>query len=111
VPGPYRDSCVAPSQAVQRLYNNGQGGGPNHRYAINPVVIAGMVAQGDGESRSHPEGRAFERPAGVFGDDGQALGRRVREEMGVRADTGHPEKAIGMDSRGRRMVHAVTAPA
>ena len=46
MPGPYRDSCVAPSQAVLRLYNNGQGGGPNHRYTINPAVIAAMVAQG-----------------------------------------------------------------
>jgi hypothetical protein len=31
---------------VFRLYNNGQGGAPNHRYTTDPGTWAQMVAQG-----------------------------------------------------------------
>jgi hypothetical protein len=31
---------------VYRLYNNGQGGAPNHRYTIDLTVRAQMIAQG-----------------------------------------------------------------
>jgi len=31
---------------VYRLYNNGHGGAPNHRYTTNTAVRAQMLAQG-----------------------------------------------------------------
>jgi len=39
-------SCPAGSTPVYRLYNNGQGGAPNHRYTTDLHVRAQMIAQG-----------------------------------------------------------------
>ena len=39
-------SCVAGLTAVYRLYNNGQGGAPNHRYTTDLAVRAQMISQG-----------------------------------------------------------------
>ena len=39
-------SCAAGMKPVYRMYNNGQGGAPNHRYTTEPAVRALMLAQG-----------------------------------------------------------------
>jgi probable HAF family extracellular repeat protein len=39
-------NCAAGTQPIYRLYNNGQGGAPNHRYTTSLVVRAQMLAQG-----------------------------------------------------------------
>jgi hypothetical protein len=39
-------SCAAGLAPVYRLYNNGQGGAPNHRYTTDLVVRAQMITQG-----------------------------------------------------------------
>jgi hypothetical protein len=39
-------ACAAGTIPVYRLYNNGQGGAPNHRFTANRTVAAQMVAQG-----------------------------------------------------------------
>ena len=38
--------CAPSAQPVYRLYNNGIGGAPNHRYATDPAVRAEMLAKG-----------------------------------------------------------------
>ena len=39
-------SCPTGFKAVYRLYNNGQGGAPNHRYTTDPAVRAEMMGMG-----------------------------------------------------------------
>lgn len=39
-------SCPANTQAVYRLYNNGMGAAPNHRYTTSLATRATMIAQG-----------------------------------------------------------------
>jgi len=39
-------SCATGFAPVYRLYNNGQGGAPNHRYTTDVIVRAQMIAQG-----------------------------------------------------------------
>ena len=39
-------NCAAGTKPVYRMYNNGQGGAPNHRYTTEPSVRALMLAQG-----------------------------------------------------------------
>jgi photosystem II stability/assembly factor-like uncharacterized protein len=39
-------SCAAGSTPVYRLYNNGQGGAPSHRYTTDVTVRAQMIGQG-----------------------------------------------------------------
>jgi photosystem II stability/assembly factor-like uncharacterized protein len=39
-------SCAAGLTPVYRLYNNGQGGAPNHRYTTDLMVRAQMISQG-----------------------------------------------------------------
>jgi len=46
-----RGNCVAGTAVVHRLYNNGQGGAPNHAYTADPtkrdtLVAAGWVSEG-----------------------------------------------------------------
>ena len=38
--------CAPSAQPVYRLYNNGIGGAPNHRYATDPAVRAEMLSKG-----------------------------------------------------------------
>jgi hypothetical protein len=38
--------CASGTKPVYRMYNNGQGGAPNHRYTTEPSVRALMLAQG-----------------------------------------------------------------
>lgn len=38
--------CAGTANPVYRLYNNGQGGAPNHRYATDPTLRAEMLAKG-----------------------------------------------------------------
>ena len=42
---------------LDRLYNNGQGGSPTHRYTIDPAVRAAMIRR---------SGYRGQRPDGVF---------------------------------------------
>ena len=42
----YGDACTPPTKPVYRLYNNGKGGTPNHRYTVDPDVVATMTAAG-----------------------------------------------------------------
>jgi hypothetical protein len=44
-PGPSGD-CASGSLPVYRLYNNGQGGAPNHRYTTSEAIRTQMTAQG-----------------------------------------------------------------
>jgi probable HAF family extracellular repeat protein len=39
-------NCVAGTQPVYRLYNNGMGAAPNHRYTTSLATRAAMIAQG-----------------------------------------------------------------
>ncbi|MDQ6619447.1 MAG: hypothetical protein M3Z31_07080 [Pseudomonadota bacterium] len=39
-------TCVPGTQPVYRLYNNGMGAAPNHRYTTSLATRAGMIAQG-----------------------------------------------------------------
>jgi len=39
-------SCAAGAQPLYRLYNNGQGGAPNHRYTTSLVIHAAMTSAG-----------------------------------------------------------------
>jgi hypothetical protein len=39
-------NCAPPLVPLYRLYNDGQGGAPNHRYTIAPGVRASMLARG-----------------------------------------------------------------
>jgi hypothetical protein len=52
-------TCPADSRPLYRLYNNGQGGAPNHRYTVDPAIRAQMIAANWG-----PEGNG---PDSVFG--------------------------------------------
>lgn len=45
VPGP-AGNCGAGTQSVYRVYNNGQGGVPGHRYTTSPAIRAQMLARG-----------------------------------------------------------------
>jgi hypothetical protein len=38
--------CPAAHLPVYRLYNNGQGGAPNHRFTVDPIVRTQMIAGG-----------------------------------------------------------------
>jgi Repeat of unknown function (DUF5648) len=38
--------CPGGTIPLYRLYNNGMGGAPNHRYTINPLIFNQMIAQG-----------------------------------------------------------------
>jgi len=39
-------SCTSVTTPLYRLYNNGQGGAPNHRYTTDPDVRSAMIAAG-----------------------------------------------------------------
>jgi len=39
-------TCPAGTAAIYRLYNNGMGGAPNHRYTGSPQVLDAMLSQG-----------------------------------------------------------------
>ena len=41
-----RGGCAPGTLPVYRLYNNGQGGAPNHRFTIDPAIRAQMIAGG-----------------------------------------------------------------
>jgi uncharacterized delta-60 repeat protein len=43
---PGAQACGPLSQPLYRLYNNGVGGAPNHRYTVDPATVDAMVAQG-----------------------------------------------------------------
>ena len=46
-PPPAADgTCPAGSIPIYRVYNNGMGGAPNHRFTTDPNVRAQMIAQG-----------------------------------------------------------------
>ena len=46
VPDPVAGTCVAGTQPVYRLYNNGMGAAPNHRYTTSLATRATMIAAG-----------------------------------------------------------------
>jgi Repeat of unknown function (DUF5648) len=39
-------TCASGTIPLYRLYNNGQGGAPNHRYTTDPVIRSSMIAAG-----------------------------------------------------------------
>ena len=39
-------NCGVDTQPVYRLYNNGRGGAPNHRYTTSAAVRSDMIARG-----------------------------------------------------------------
>jgi hypothetical protein len=47
---------------VFRLYNNGQGGAPNHRYTTDAAVRAAMIAAGWAPEGYGPQGVALCSP-------------------------------------------------
>lgn len=53
--------CPAGTYVVDRAYNNGEGGDPNHRYTNRPAVFAGMAAVG-----WYPEGAVMCSPTPPF---------------------------------------------
>ena len=54
--------CPGTHSAVYRLYNNGQNGAPNHRYATDPAVRAEMIAKGWVSEGQGPLGVIFCSP-------------------------------------------------
>jgi hypothetical protein len=44
-PGPAGD-CPAGTQSIYRLYNNGQGAAPNHRYTTSEAIRTQMIGKG-----------------------------------------------------------------
>jgi hypothetical protein len=42
----FNGACPTTAMPVYRLYNDGQGGAPNHRYTIDASLRAQMIAQG-----------------------------------------------------------------
>jgi hypothetical protein len=46
VPDLITGACPAGTQPVYRLYNNGMGAAPNHRYTTSLATRAAMLAQG-----------------------------------------------------------------
>ena len=57
IPVPAGDgSCETDTTSVYRLYNNGQGGAPNHRYTTDFTVRAQMIAQGWAPEGLGPDG-------------------------------------------------------
>jgi hypothetical protein len=59
---PVTGSCPTGTQAVYRLYNNGQGGAPNHRYTTDPAVRVEMLGRGYVAEGYGPEGIGFCAP-------------------------------------------------
>jgi len=55
-------ACPAGTRAVYRLYNNGQGGAPNHRYTTEPEVRNEMIARGWLPEGYGPQGVIFCAP-------------------------------------------------
>jgi len=52
---PGQRTCPAGTAPVYRLYNNGQGGAPNHRYTDSLTIFNQMLAQGwifEGEAQT-----------------------------------------------------------
>jgi uncharacterized protein DUF5648 len=45
-PFPYNGTCPSGTSNVYRLYNNGQGGAPAHRYTTSSITRAQMIQQG-----------------------------------------------------------------
>jgi hypothetical protein len=39
-------TCPDENRPLYRLYNNGQGGAPNHRYTIDSAIRSDMIAAG-----------------------------------------------------------------
>jgi hypothetical protein len=54
--------CPTGFRAVYRLYNNGQGAAPNHRYTTDPAVRAEMMGKGWTPEGYGPEGVGFCAP-------------------------------------------------
>ena len=55
--------CAGSAQPIYRLYNNGQNGAPNHRYATDPALRAEMIAKGWVSEGLGPLGVIFCVPA------------------------------------------------
>ena len=55
-------SCPTGYRAVYRLYNDGQGGAPNHRYTTDPAVRIEMMGKGWIPEGFGPEGVGFCSP-------------------------------------------------
>jgi hypothetical protein len=55
-------ACPAGTQPIDRLYNNGQTGAPNHRYTNDSAVRSQMIAQGFIPEGKGPEGVGFCAP-------------------------------------------------
>ena len=52
---PGQRTCPAGTAPLYRLYNNGQGGAPNHRYTDSLAIFNQMLAQGwsfEGEAQT-----------------------------------------------------------
>ena len=67
--------CPANTVALYRLYNNGMGGAPNHRYTTNAttfsqMIAAGWVYEGNGATAAFAcvpaDGAAAQAPEGVY---------------------------------------------
>lgn len=59
---PQIGSCPTGTQAVYRLYNDGQSGAPNHRYTTDPAVRVEMLGRGWIPEGYGPEGVGFCAP-------------------------------------------------
>ncbi|HVE48086.1 MAG TPA: hypothetical protein VNG69_00545 [Casimicrobiaceae bacterium] len=55
-------ACPTGTQPVYRLYNEGQGGAPNHRYTVELAVRSEMLARGYRAEGHGPEGIGFCAP-------------------------------------------------
>jgi hypothetical protein len=55
-------ACPSGSSPVFRVYNNGQGGAPNHRYTADAAVRAAMISAGWAPEGYGPQGVAFCSP-------------------------------------------------
>lgn len=75
-------SCPANNNKVYRLYNNGQGGAPNHRYTDSLTVRSQMIGQGWIPEGAGTDGAAFcSEKTGGSGTSDPALALQNAQKM------------------------------
>ena len=87
-------ACLPGMQRLYRLYNNGQGGAPNHRYTTSPSARRAMMANG-----WIPEGNG---PLGVTGcvlTDGRDNVITLRLRAGAYGGAPDPSVSVSIDGK------------
>ena len=75
-------SCPTGTQNVYRLYNNGQGGAPNHRYTTSTTIRSQMISQGWLPEGVGPNAVIFCTSNGSSGGDGSVAYQQTAVMVG-----------------------------